>query len=53
MPNRKGLIVYTLGAALFTIGGSFLLKLAAAREATENESSSFMARFGRAVLAGL
>jgi hypothetical protein len=51
--NRRILIASTLGAVLFIGGGSFLLKLAASREAAENESNTFMAKFGRAVLAGL
>ena len=43
LPNRRGLITYSLGAVLAVIAVQFLTTLWAAREAREGEHSSVAA----------
>ena len=43
LPNRKGLIIYSLGAVLAVLGIQFLTTLWAAREAREGEHTSVAA----------
>ncbi len=43
LPNRKGLIVYSLGALLAVLSVQFLTTLWAAREAREGEHTSVAA----------
>ena len=43
MPNRKGLITYSLGAVLAVLGIQFLSTLWAAREAREGKHTSVAA----------